>query len=112
MAWSVGQVGTSDGVPVLTCILCVQLKILAPPVPILARGALSKKPDGLAGPCLLVGSRALFLLCLLVIDTALASAVSFSTIEVSFDWNSSPNNVFFFIENSSEPNPTPEGVNC
>ena len=50
-------------------------------------------------------------LCLLVIDTALASAVSFSTIEVSFDWNSSPNKVFLvlLVENSSEPNLLQEG---
>ena len=69
LAWSVvllvarlveQQIGTSDGVPVLTCILCVWLKILAPPVPVLARGALSKKTDGLV-PCHLVGRGALFL---------------------------------------------------
>ena len=72
LAWSVvllvaclveQQIGTSDGVPVLTCILCVWLKILAPPVPVLARGAPFKKKtntDGLL-PCHLVGRGALFL---------------------------------------------------
>ena len=69
MAWSVvllvaclvvQQIGTSDGVPVLTCILCVWLKILVPSVPVLAREALLKKVDGL-GPCLFVGRGALSL---------------------------------------------------
>ena len=69
LAWSVvllvaclvaQQIGTSDGVPVLTCILCVWLNILAPPVPVLAREALLKKGDGL-GPCIFVGRGALSL---------------------------------------------------
>ena len=69
LAWSVVllvaclvicQIGTSGRVPVLTCVLCVRLKILAPPVPVLARGALSKKTYGL-GHRLLVGRGAPFL---------------------------------------------------
>ena len=56
----IGLALASDGVPVLTCILCVWLKILAPPVPVLAREALLKKADGL-GPCLFVGRGALSL---------------------------------------------------
>lgn len=73
-----------------------------------APGALPKNQT-VWGPVFLLGGELFSFLCLLVIDTALASAVSFSTIEVSFDWNSSPNNVFFFIENSSEPNLLQEG---
>ena len=69
LAWSVvllvaclviQQLGTSDSVLLLTCILCIWLKILAPPVPILAREVLLKKVGGL-GPCRFVGRGALSL---------------------------------------------------
>ena len=85
LAWSVAllvaclvvqQIGTSDGVPVLTCILCVWLKILALPVPVLAREGLLKKWM-VWGPVFLLGGELFPFLCLLVIDTALASTVSF-----------------------------------
>ena len=67
-----------------------------------------KKKQTVWCPVILLGRELFSFLCLLVIDTALASALSFSTIEVSFDWNSSPSNVFF-SENSSEPNLLQEG---
>ena len=35
--------------------------------------------------------------------------VGWTGIAVSFDWNSSPNNMFFFVGNSSEPNLPQDG---